>query len=292
MNATLHDPAADPTGPSAEVPDASAAPAGKAGQVASPAAAPEPSALSLPLRTLGMADPFRWIAAGWRDFRRCPGIGLFYGASFAAMGALLMQVFAAAPAYTLALSAGFLLVGPLLCMGLYDASARLAAGERPSLRRSLVVWVARLRTLAIFCVVLLILEMLWARASLVIFAVSFDRMPDFHGSLLGLLSIEHAGFLVVYTAVGGVFAALIYGISVVSIPLILDRGSDAISAALLSLRLVLTQPGVMLLWAALLALTVFVAMLPAFLGLLVAAPVLGHASWHAYRAAVGAKADA
>ncbi|MFG5408631.1 DUF2189 domain-containing protein [Piscinibacter sakaiensis] len=246
-----------------------------------------PGAFDLPLQPLGWRDPFRWLALGWRDFRRCPGIGLFYGTAFAVMGGLLMKVFAAAPAYTLALSAGFLLMGPFLCMGLYDASARLERGERPDLGRSLLIWTERLGALAIFCVVLLVLEMLWARASLVIFAVSFDRVPDFHGSLLRLVSLENAGFIAVYLAVGGVFAALIYGVSVVSIPMILDRGTDAIGSGLMSLRLVLAQPGVMLLWAALLALAVFAAMLPAFLGLLVVAPVLGHASWHAYRAAVG-----
>jgi uncharacterized membrane protein len=249
---------------------------------------PAVSAIELPLRPLGVRDPFRWLAAGWSDFRRCPRIGLFYGGSFAAMGWLLMVVFRTAPAYTLALSAGFLLMGPFLCMGLYDASARLERGEKPSLAASLTAWRARSGTLGIFGFVLLVLELLWGRASLVVFAVSFDGMPDFQGSLLKLLSADNAGFIVAYLAVGGVFAALIYGISVISIPMILDRHTDAISAGLLSLRLVLTQPIVMGLWAALVALIVLVAMLPFFLGLLVAAPVLGHASWHAYRMALDA----
>ncbi len=256
------------------------------------AADPAPSALDLPLRRLVPADPLRWLAAGWRDFRRCPGIGLFYGASFAVMGWLLMLVFRTAPAYTLALSAGFLLMGPFLCMGLYHASARLERGERPALGASLTAWTTRTGTLAIFGFVLLVLEMLWGRASLVVFALSFDGMPDFRGSLLALLSAENAGFIVAYLGVGGVFAALIYGISVIAIPMILDRSTDAISAALLSLRLVLTQPLVMGWWAALIAAIVFAALLPWFLGLLVAAPVLGHASWHAYRTALDAQGPA
>ena len=86
--------------------------------------------------------------------------------------------------------------------------------------------------------------------------------------------------------VGGVFAGLIFAISVVSIPMILDRPVDAITAGLTSMRLVLTQPGVMLLWGALITALVVLAMLPWFAGLLVVGPVLGHASWHAYRAAV------
>ena len=141
--------------------------------------------------------------------------------------------------------------------------------------------------MAIFGGVLLILEMLWGRASLIVFAVSFDGMPDFKGSLLALLDPENIGFIVAYLAVGAVFAGLIFAISVVSMPMILDRPVDAVTAALTSLRLCLSQPGVMLLWGALITLLVVLAMLPGFLGLLVVGPVLGHASWHAYRSAVG-----
>ncbi|MCK6420134.1 MAG: DUF2189 domain-containing protein, partial [Aquabacterium sp.] len=113
-----------------------------------------------------------------------------------------------------------------------------------------------------------------------------DGMPDFKGSLLALLDPANVEFIVAYVLVGGVFAALIFAVSVVSIPMILDRPVDAITAGLTSVRLVLAQPVVMLWWAALIAFTVLLAMLPGFLGLLVAGPVLGHASWHAYRSAV------
>ena len=152
---------------------------------------------------------------------------------------------------------------------------------------SLLAWDQRAGTLAIFGFVLLVLEMLWGRASLIIFAVSFDGMPDFKGSLLALLNPENLPFIVAYLVVGGLFAGLIFSVSVVSIPMILDRSTDAISAVLTSLRLVLSQPAVMLCWGALITATVVLAMLPWFAGLLVAGPVLGHASWHAYRAAVG-----
>jgi len=260
---------------------------------AAPAAAPaasaeaERSAFQIPLRRLGFADPLRWLAAGWRDFRRCPGIGLFYGACFMAMGWLLMTVFQHAPAYVLALSAGFLLTGPFLCLGLYQASRRLERGEKPDLGDSLLAWDQRTGTLAIFGFVLLVLEMLWGRASLIVFAVSFDGMPDFRGSLMALLDPENLQFIVAYLLVGGFFAGLIFAVSVVSIPMILDRPVDAISAGLTSLRLVLTQPAVMLWWGAVITAIVVLAMLPWFAGLLVAGPVVGHASWHAYRAAVG-----
>lgn len=247
----------------------------------------EHSAFNLPLRQLHLADPLRWLAAGWRDFIRCPGIGLFYGGCFMAMGWLLMVVFQHAPAYVLALSAGFLLTGPFFCLGLYQASRRLERGEQPDLGDSLLAWDQRTGTLAVFGFVLLVLEMVWGRASLIIFAVSFDGMPDFKGSLLALIDPENLQFIVAYLLVGGFFAGLIFAISVVSIPMILDRPVDAITAGLTSLRLVLAQPLVMLCWGALLTLIVVLAMLPWFAGLLVAGPVVGHASWHAYRAAVG-----
>ncbi|MES2719214.1 MAG: DUF2189 domain-containing protein [Pseudomonadota bacterium] len=254
---------------------------------ADPGSEPERGGFSLPLRTLGFADPLRWLAAGWRDFIRCPGIGLFYGGCFMAMGWLLMTVFQHAPAYVLALSAGFLLTGPFFCLGLYQASRRLERGEVPDLGDSLLAWDQRTGTLAIFGFVLLVLEMLWGRASLIVFAVSFDGMPDFKGSLLALVNPENLQFIVAYLVVGGFFAGLIFAVSVVSIPMILDRPVDAITAGLTSLRLVLTQPAVLLWWGALLTTIVVLAMLPWFAGLLVAGPVVGHASWHAYRAAVG-----
>ncbi len=243
------------------------------------------------LRPLPLSAPFRWLLMGWRDFNECPAIGLFYGTAFMAMGWLLLSVFHHAPAYTLALSAGFLLLGPCLCLGLYQASRALHQGETPDLGRSLLAWETRTGQLAIFGFVLLILEMLWGRASLIVFAVSFDGMPDFKGSLLALLERENLEFALTYLSVAAVFGGLIFSVSAVSIPMLLDRDTDAVTAGLTSLRLVLGQPLVMLLWALLLVLLVALAMLPWFAGLLVVAPVLGHASWHAYREAVLPEAE-
>ena len=248
--------------------------------------APEPAPPGIVLRRLGWADPLRWLRLGWRDFLRAPGIGLFYGGAFMVMGWALLEVYEQAPAYVLALSAGFLLVGPFLCLGMYRTSQRLEAGQRPDFGDSLLAWDTRTGQLAIFGFVLLVLEMLWGRATLVVFAVSFDGMPDFRGSLLALLDPENLNFIVAWAAVGAVFAGLIYAFSVVSIPMLLHRNTDAVTAGLTSFRLVLGQTGVMLLWGTLIAVLVALAMLPWFAGLLVVGPVIGHASWHAYRAAV------
>ena len=250
-------------------------------------AAPEPAAAPrVELRSLHWRDPLHWLALGWRDFRRAPAIGLFYGGCFMVMGWALLTVFQHAPAYMLALSAGFLLMGPFLCLGLYRTSQRLEAGERPDFGDSLLAWDTRTAQLGIFGFVLLVLEMLWGRATLVLFAVSFDGMPDFKGSLVALLDPQNIAFSLAWAAVGFLFASLIFAVSVVAIPMVLHRQTDAITAGLTSLRLVLTQTGVMAWWAFIIATTVGLALLPWFAGLLVAGPVVGHATWHAYRAAV------
>jgi len=245
-----------------------------------------PSRSRYELNTLSWGDPLRWLALGWRDYLRHPGIGTFYGACFVAMGWALMTVFEHAPAWTLALSGGFLLVGPFMCMGMYQVSQRLERGDQPDLGDSLTAWDEHIGQMAIFGFVLLVLEMVWARSTLVIFALSFDGMPDFKGSLMALFNPENIEFIIAWMAVGSAFAVIIFSVSVVSIPMMLDAQVDAITAGLTSLRLVLTQTGVLLFWGALITALVALAMLPWFAGLMVVGPVLGHASWHAYRAAV------
>lgn len=243
-----------------------------------------PSIFSLPLASLRWSDPLQWLKLGWADFKRCPRIGLFYGLCFFVMGHALLALFQKAPEYLLALSAGFLLMGPFLCLGLYDASkAMQTSSHRPSLRASLVAWRPTKGTMAIFAGVLLILEMLWGRAALVVFAVSFNTMPGKVNLLAMLLDPQNIGFLITYMVVGGVFAGLIFVTSVISIPMIMDRQVDAISAGLTSIRACVQNPGVMLFWGALITGIILLAMLPVFLGLLIAGPVIGHATWHAYR---------
>ncbi|TXI15300.1 MAG: DUF2189 domain-containing protein [Roseateles sp.] len=239
-----------------------------------------------PVAALPLSAPLQWLRLGWADFRRAPAIGLFFGGCFTLMGLGVLMVFRHAPVYTLALCAGFLLLGPLLCLGLYEVSRRLERGEPVTLIDALGAWVGNVAQIAIFGAVLLVLEMLWGRAALIVFAVSFDGMPDFAGSIARLLDASHLGFVLSYLGVGALFAGLIFAISVIAMPLLLDRDTDAVSAALLSLRLCLSQPLTLLLWGALVTLLVLLAMLPMFAGLLVVGPWLGHASWHAYRAAV------
>jgi uncharacterized membrane protein len=243
-----------------------------------------PQALMVPL---DLAAPFTWLGRGWRDLAAQPGIALFYGACFWAMALTLGVVFRSKPEYTMSIASGCLLVGPFLAMGLYEVSRRRELGLAPDLGTSLTCWDTHIRSMAMLVLVLIVLELLWGRASLVVFAVFFNTgMPSTTGVLNAVFNPENWEFVAVYLGVGAVFAALVYSTAVVSIPMILDRDTDAVSAAITSIRVVFANTGVMLLWGALITVVVVLALLPWGLGLIVAGPLLGHASWHAYRGSV------
>lgn len=255
--------------------------------MAVPYVPPPPMGPQALMRKLGPSAPFRWLAAGWRDLKAQPGIGLFYGLCFWLMALTLGAVFRARPEYTLTMASGCLLVGPFLALGLYEVSRRRELGLSPELGASLTCWKAHLRSMAMLVLVLIVLELLWGRASLVVFAVFFNTgIPSSTGVIQAIFNPDNLQFVAVYLAVGGMFAALVFSCAVVSIPMILDRDTDAISAAITSLRVVFANPGVMLLWGVLLTALIALALLPWSLGLVVIGPLLGHASWHAYRGAV------
>lgn len=252
-----------------------------------PYVAPEKASIfNLQLANLPVYAPVDWLNKGLNDFLCYPKTGLFYGLCFFLMGHALWAVFNSAPAYVLALSAGFLLMGPFLCLGLYHASREIEQGRPTSLRQSLVAWRPTLGPMGIFAGVLLILEMIWGRASLIVFAVTFNTMPSAENTLSQLITFENIGFLVTYSVVGAFFAGLIFVTSAISIPMILDRQVDAVSAGLTSIRACVQNPGAMLVWGMLITMLIGLSMMPFFLGLLVVGPVIGHATWHAYRAIV------
>ncbi len=236
---------------------------------------------------LGFADPFRWLARGWRDLTCAKGIAVFYGVCFWAMALLLWAVFSRLPEYTMSMMSGCLLVGPFLAMGLYEVSRRCELGQKPDLVYSLTCWDQRIGSMGMLVLVLIVLELLWGRASLVVFAVFFNTgMPSTAGVLEAIFNPENWEFVAVYLAVGGVFAGLVFATSVVSIPMILDRDTDAISASITSLQVFFVNLPVLLLWGAVISMLVVAALLPWGGGLLLVGPWLGHATWHAYRGSV------
>ena len=275
---TQRDPA-HPTDPPAAAP----APA-PAYQPYVPPPSTVPQAVMLPL---GLADPLRWLGKGARDFMAAPGIGIFYGVCFWLMAALLTLVFRNKPEYAMSIASGCLLVGPFLAMGLYEVSRRREQGLRPGLGASLTCWDKHIRSMAMLVLVLIVLELLWGRASLVVFAVFFNTgMPSTTGVLQAIFNPENIEFVLGYLAVGGLFALLVYSTAVVSIPMILDRDTDAISAAITSIRVMFANPITMLWWGFLITLLIALGLATWGLGLVLVGPLLGHASWHAYRGAV------
>jgi uncharacterized membrane protein len=236
---------------------------------------------------LRLRDPFRWLLHGWRDMWATKSISLFYGACFLAMAQALGAVFRSKPEYAMSIASGCLLVGPFLAMGLYEVSRRREQGQLPDLRSSLTCWKSHLRSMGMLVLVLIVLELLWGRASLVVFAVFFNTgMPSTTGVVDAIFNPDNWEFLMVYMLVGGAFAGLVFAVAVVSIPMILDRDTDAISAAITSLQAVLENTVIMLLWGGLITALVSAALFAGGWGLLFIGPWLGHASWHAYRGSV------
>lgn len=248
-----------------------------------PSEAPPKEILKLPLFAA-----LRWLQLGWQDFRAQAAISLFYGVAFWGMAMVMGLVFRNSPEYTMTLVSGCLLIGPFLALGLYEVSRRRELGQAPSFISSLTCWKSHLRSLGLLVGVLIVLELLWGRASLVVIAVFFNSgMPSSVGVMQSLTNPDNFDFVIAYMAVGGIFASLVFAISVVSIPMILDRDTDAITAAITSIAVVLENTPAMVLWGVLIATLVGLSLLlPWSVGVLVAGPLLGHASWHAYRSSV------
>ncbi|MGE5467697.1 MAG: DUF2189 domain-containing protein [Ignavibacteria bacterium] len=241
------------------------------------------------IRGVDWQAPLRWLAAGWRDYRRAAAASSFYGICFAFAGWGLHEVFAHAYALFAGLVTGFLLVAPVLATGIYDLSRAIDAGRAPRLRPSLTAWRSNLSNIGLLAGVLAVVLLLWARASMVIFVLFFDTagLPSFGDVVRAIVAFEQPAFAAVYLVVGGGFALFVFAISVVAVPLMLDRGTDAITAALASLAACARNPAALLIWAGCLAALAAVGFATWFVGLVPLVPLAGHATWHAYRELVG-----
>lgn len=259
------------------------------GETVARAAAPEsflvPIARDVPVAAIG-----RWLALGWRDLMRSYLTGVWFGVCFVAMGTLLALAFKHAPASLMALISGFLLIGPFICVGCYAISYALERGKQPEIKRAALAFRNNAKNIAIFAAVLGVLELLWGRASLVVFALFYQGgLPETGDIMRAFLTLDNLAFVIAYLVVGAVFATLVFVASVVAIPLMLNRNTDAITAALTSVRVCLASPLTLGVWGLSIAFLTLLAMLPAFIGLIVVGPWLGHATWHAYRELVPAE---
>ncbi|WP_216366747.1 DUF2189 domain-containing protein [Halovulum dunhuangense] len=243
------------------------------------------------IRTIGLPDVTAALAQGWSDFRRAPAFGLFFGAVFSAVGVVIcLQLVVWGTSYwALPIMAGFPLIGPFAAVGLYDVSRRLEQGASLDWGEVLgVIARERGRQIPSMAFVTLFFFLAWVYFAHLIFALSFGlAAPVTGGPVEMLTSPPGLVMLAVGTVVGGGLALLLFAITVVSVPMLLDREVDVITAMITSVRTVVENRGPMLAWAAAVAGLSALAMIPLFLGMMVIFPVLGHASWHLYRRVIG-----
>lgn len=232
---------------------------------------------------------FQWLRAGWRDFRVQPMPSLFYGiVIFVISAGIVAGLFVSGlDSILFPALAGFVVVGPILAIGLYEKSRCLAAGEPVSLARMIFVDPASGGQILFTGVMLCGLMLLWMRAAVIIYALFFGMRP-FPGlqQVVTTLFTTPTGWamLIVGTAIGALFAAFSFAISTFSIPMLLEQRLDALTAMGSSMALVWNNLPVMLTWGAIVLVLFLFAVATGLLGLIVVFPVLGHGTWHAWRA--------
>lgn len=251
----------------------------------------ESASNSLPvIHKIKNAAVLDWLHAGVIDTHRGGFASLFYGLSFAAAGLIMHLVFSKSYWLMAGLTTGFFLLGPFLAMGLYDLSRRMELGEPPTLVPSLTAWRVNLLNVGLFAALLVVVMLIWMRASMVIFALFFDGgLPSFTDVVVNVITFKQPTFVLVYFAVGAMFATFIFAISVIAMPLMADRKTDAITAGIASILAVARNPAPMLLWALCIVVLVGFGFATSFLGLIITMPIVGHASWHVYRDLVETK---
>lgn len=228
--------------------------------------------------------PFGWLAHGFSDLKKAKIPSLVYGLVFAVIGLLLVFIGSKNPIWSAALTTAFLLTGPFLAIGLYDLSRQIEVGDKPCLLDSIKIIKANLINLGIFATVLGFLLMIWLRIAALIAGIFFNDVELITKGWSVLFSEGRSvEFMVFFTFFGFFIAQLAFSISVVSIPMLLHRKVDIITAIVTSLRVVIKNPLAMLVWAIIIVAFIGIGMALAFIGLMVTLPIVGHASWHAYR---------
>ncbi len=237
------------------------------------------------VREVGIDRPLLWLRAGWEDMRENLGASLSYGVILAALGYLILSYAAGLPYLFTAAISGFFLIGPVAAAGLYEISRQHEQGQPVSFFGSLRGLRGHADGLAYFGAFLAIALIGWERISAVLFALFYDGnvadLSNFFRSVF--LSGEHLPFVAAYLVVGAILATVVFALSVTAVPMLMDRKVDIITAAMASLRAVAVNPAAMALWAAIIVGLVAVGFATMMVGMVVLLPLLGHASWHAYR---------
>jgi uncharacterized membrane protein len=229
-----------------------------------------------PCRQLRLAAAFGWLRLGWKDIVAAPWLSLLYGLLFAFFGGLLgfLTWRLGLLALYIGLASGFVFVGPFLAMGLYSISYQLQHNDRPTLLFSLREGRTHLRDTLVLGICLLVLLLVWGRAAMImsVFLPS-NAAPNMHDLL---------PYLGVGTLVGIFFCMMVFCATAFSLPMLLDRRTDAITAVISSMNATLRNKLAMLIWASLIGFAVLLGFATAFVGFVVLMPLLGYATWHAY----------
>ncbi|AHM04911.1 Permease of the major facilitator superfamily [Roseibacterium elongatum DSM 19469] len=241
---------------------------------------------------MAMGDLWYALRMGARDFYRKPMMGLFFSHVYV-VGGWLIYLFLFVTEqewWAIPFTVGFPLLGPFLAVGLYEVSRRLEIGDTDFRRNDIfgVIWRQRLRQLPSMAWVVIVYFLFWSFFAHMLFALFLGPsvLTNVTTSYAYLLEPEGVSMLVVGTAFGAVFALVLFALTVVSLPLLLDKELDFVTAMLTSIKVVQRNKRVMLVWAATIAGLTFLGLMPFLVGLFVVLPILGHATWHIYRRAL------
>ncbi|HNH35863.1 MAG TPA: DUF2189 domain-containing protein [Rhodocyclaceae bacterium] len=247
--------------------------------------APAFASAAVPVRRIAFSRPLAWLAAGWRDLWHGPGVSLFWGLVASAGGLAIFAVTTRLPWLFPAAVSGFMLVAPLLGTSLYELSRRYEHGEPAGFVQSLAVWRRKSPAMIGFGLMLLIAGTAWQVVSVVMVALLYKggALAPLDLVLEVVLNPANASFFLGYVLVGGVLAAFVFALSVISMPMLVDRDCGVSAALSTSISAVSENPVPMVFWAICIMCLAGIGLVTAFLGLVVILPWLGHASWHAYR---------
>lgn len=243
---------------------------------------PEQLPFVAPCKRIETLAPFHWLKLGYLDFTIAPRESATYGAIitlFVYLLAFLAYEYGSLP-FLLALGSGVMFLGPVLAFGLYSISRQIGMGLHPKLGYCLNEGKRHMGNELVFAIMLLVVFLLWARAASVVH-IFFPNQTDagFQDYLL---------YLTVGTSVGAVFSLLIFTASAFSLPMFMDRKVDVITAVVTSFNAVLRNKKAMVVWAAIIVVAMLIGMATAFIGLVVILPIIGHATWHGYKAVIDA----
>lgn len=245
--------------------------------------------LHVEIRRVSAMRGIVWLQRGWDDVKHMKAASLGHGALITALGAILLMLGSSHPYLVAAAVSGYLLVGPIMTTGLCELSRRRANGEKIGFDESLYGMARNPEGLAYFGVVLAIIAAVWfVLSGVVLQSVMHTSVPSWGDALWGSMSdVVSRPQVLAYIGSGAILAAVVFTLSVVSVPLIIDRHASALDAMWISAKVTFWNLPAMIVWAALIVALTTIGFLPFLFGMIIVAPILGHATWHAYKELIG-----